>query len=553
VAEKDDLNMGVVTIDSTGATSGFDIRQSIGDNLLHLLNLATDSRVLIFGAELKGWEELFRFGGFQASFDDKSPRRECGLVLYHSDCANSQKEFAGHLKQLRGMLAPQASLLVFAENFYSLSNLKRLRRGKIREILNKVRSGYNGFCRALEFAGFSSRQEFLPMPKVANPEELVAVGSHLLELPHCSHPLLRLALRSGRLQPVADGYVFLCAPKRIEEGALLRTVAKLVSRGGLDSGLSLERVDLRQRGAMILFVTEQSTVRRLIVRVVSDPRTCGIVRRNQDLLQTLRKIPALPDAVRQVLPAPQAEGEYGSSVIFIESMLSGILAWKANHGCLRNTIYRESLEFLLQMNRATRTRVQLEERELDRLFAEDLLRLKACPGVDPGLQELAQKIVFQIRRLLYRREVFLVRSHGDYGYGNILVDPRTASLTGVIDWDTGRSLELAGVDLLNLLIQKARIEKKEGLFLAFATVVHAVIGRGGLDEDGHYRGEFGIKGDLVQVCLGVALLRYMSRAAQYPEVFAVEQGDYKRALDFFRVDRGENLLHSAGFECNDVY
>jgi hypothetical protein len=104
----------------------------------------------------------------------------------------------------------------------------------------------------------------------------------------------------------------------------------------------------------------------------------------------------------------------------------------------------------------------------------------------------------------------------------------------VIDWDAGRQFELAGIDLLNLQIQKARTERNMGVFPAFVAVACAALGRGGLDEAGHYQGEFGIEGDLVRACLGVALLRYLSRAAQYPDVFAAEQDDYRRAIDFWR-------------------
>jgi hypothetical protein len=512
-----------------------DLRQFAGDNLLRLLDLPADAWVLIFGAGLEGWREVFRQASFQAHFAGPSPGGGCGLVLYHSGCANSSKELAEHLKKLRGMISSHASLLVFAENFYSFSNLKMLRDARVREVCGKVCSGHGGFRRALDLAGLNPRQEFLPMPGLAKPEEMVAAASHQLELPHYAHPLLQLAQRFGRFQSVADGYVFLCAPQRLEEGSLLRDVAaKLDSRDSHSPRLSLERVDLRQRGAMVLFVAEHPSGRRLIARVVSNPRTCGIVRRNQDFLQSLRKLPVLPDAVRRLLPEPLGEVEHGGSVIFIESMLPGILAWKANRGRLRNTIYRESVEFLLQLNRATRRQVLIEEGDLNRLFTEDLSRLDACPGVDFGLRAQVEKVVFEVRRLLHRREIPLARSHGDYGYGNILVDPGNGRLTGVIDWDTGRQFELAGVDLLNLQIQKARIESNEGVFPAFAAVARAVIGRGGLDEAGLYQSEFGIKGDLVKAWLGVSLLRYMSRAAQYPEVFAVEQGDYRHAIDFWQ-------------------
>ena len=119
----------VVAISSARKKAAVDLRQFTGDNLLRLLDLPADSRVLIFGTGLEGWREVFRQVRFQAPFAGPSPGGGCSLVLYHSGCANSSKELAEHLKQLRGVIAPHASLLVFAENFYSFSNLKRLRYG----------------------------------------------------------------------------------------------------------------------------------------------------------------------------------------------------------------------------------------------------------------------------------------------------------------------------------------------------------------------------------------------------------------------------------------
>jgi len=56
--------------------------------------------------------------------------------------------------------------------------------------------------------------------------------------------------------------------------------------------------------------------------------------------------------------------------------------------------------------------------------------------------------------------MYIVFGHGDFGYGNILCDSNTASLTGIIDWDTARDIELPGVDFINLLIQKFRTHNR---------------------------------------------------------------------------------------------
>ncbi len=128
------------------------------------------------------------------------------------------------------------------------------------------------------------------------------------------------------------------------------------------------------------------------------------------------------------------------------------------------------------------------------------------------------------------KECFLTVSHGDYGYGNILLNPRSGELTGVIDWDTGRKDDFPGIDYLNLAVQRIRTERDCTVTTAFEEVFNLVNRQGSLDEGDFYASEFNVNGDLLKVVLYVSLIRYMSRAAQYPEVFISEQIEYKKSL-----------------------
>jgi len=129
------------------------------------------------------------------------------------------------------------------------------------------------------------------------------------------------------------------------------------------------------------------------------------------------------------------------------------------------------------------------------------------------------------------QDMWLAASHGDYGYGNILVDPRDGRLLGVIDWDTGRKKELAGVDIMNLLIQKTRTERNAGFFQAveylsrrpcFGLPSHVLdCMKTNFDTDS-------LKAGLL---FSIAIIRYISRSAQYPTIFLSEQDDYAKALN----------------------
>lgn len=524
------------TPDLCNTIGGLALRCCTGDNLLHLFGLPVDSRVLILGNSLAGWRGTFRDSYFQHAFNGyKLCSGTYDLILYHTECASMRCEFSDHLEQLRKLTAANGLLMLFAENFYSFNNLKRLWGGRGRDVVGKLRFSCDGFHREIGRKGFIRRPVFLSLPGLTSPEEMIAPNSSLVEVSHQWHPLLRLAHHLGCFQALADGYVFLCSSRSLEESPLLRAVAaKLVSLGSLAPRLSLERFDLRLRGAMVLFIREETSGKYYIVRVVSDPGTREIICGNQDFLKDLRSLPGLSAELKSVMPVPLGNLVQNDATFYLETMLPGSLAWKVSKGRFRHRIYQESVDFIVKFNLASRSLIRLDEVVLGRLFSEDLQRLERCPTAESELQAEALALVRRICRLLHGRSIYLVQAHGDYGYGNILVDPCSGRMAGVIDWDTGLQREFAGLDFLNLEIQKARIENKWELFPAFVAVSKAMIARDGLDLAGSYRDEFGIEGELVHILLAIALVRYLSRAAQYPEVFASEQGDYRNSLDFVK-------------------
>jgi aminoglycoside phosphotransferase (APT) family kinase protein len=120
---------------------------------------------------------------------------------------------------------------------------------------------------------------------------------------------------------------------------------------------------------------------------------------------------------------------------------------------------------------------------------------------------------------LLGREQLLAWAHGDFGYGNALVNPATGELTGVIDWDTAREDELAGVDLVNFLTQRHRMEHGVPLSGALEAVGDRVL-----------RAEFeAVPPEAAREVLVVTFLRFFQRSARYPRVFAREHADLRRA------------------------
>lgn len=536
--------MGILSVHNS-ANSGFvnpdlpvESWCSAGDNLLMLLGLPLDSRVLILGNSLRHWRDFFRNSHVLDVFADSlSQGGGYELILYHASCAVNLVQLRTQLEILRKLSGANGQLMMFAPNFYSISRLKKLRGRVGRSQGGQIRCGRTGYRRALMAAGFSRGREYLTLSGLEAAKEIVVPGSRFFELPYHWHPFLHFAQRLRFYPVVADGYLYIQGPVPPEQGALLRVIAEQLNSvdNAWKGGCTLERFDLRLRGALVLFVSDQRNLSSVIVRVVSDPRVRMIVRRNQEILQALRAMVEMPDSVRELLPCPMGDFIFAERAVYVETLKEGILAWKRNNGSLCKRIYQDATRFIWRLQMASRRPSQYAAGSLEALFAADLHQLEECPVVTARLRADVSRAVVGIRTSIEGWSGWLVASHGDYGYGNLLVDPDRGSLTGVIDWDTGKLADLPGLDLLNLEVQRVRIEQGVGVYAAFVAVCTRVLARGGLDDAGAYAAEFGIDGSRLSALLYACLLRYLCRAAQYPEVFLAEQEDYQRSLDYLNL------------------
>lgn len=506
---------------------------STGDSLLLLMGLHRECRVLVVGEILEKWGSVFRNTFtcphmFTRQFDPHSFE----LILYHSSVAISSKDFSAEIKQSRSLLSDHGTFLLFAENFRSFSNLKLLWKRQFSSLTGKLFFSLSAYEKVLKNAGYRTVRHFLPMPGLNNLEELVAAGCKALELPHYVHPLIRLISNMGISRYFVDGYVLFGGAERFEASDFFRQINETLSNQTdiRQPECVLGRLDIRLRGALVLFVSEKNSMIHYIVRVVSDPSIDAIVSKNHLFLETLHADIGDATTLLHLLPKPLCRMEYSGTPVYLETMVDGVPAWKVNSHALKERIFRDSIYFLMQLSRFTEKPVLLQRERLLELFNDDRNRLKDVPSIDTGFRERIIQLLNTLVDCLTDREICLNASHGDYGYGNILVDPSSGELRGVIDWDTGRRHDLPGIDFINLLVQKERTERNCGVLDAFSIVVN----RGLSEANLGILKELGVAGQLVAAIVYLAFVRYVSRSAQYPQVFIREQSDYIGILDLMQ-------------------
>jgi hypothetical protein len=156
-----------------------------------------------------------------------------------------------------------------------------------------------------------------------------------------------------------------------------------------------------------------------------------------------------------------------------------------------------------------------------RLFSDgsesDKRRQREACGVE--IVEMLARLRKRLRERTVGRNAVVVWAHGDYGYGNVLVDSR-GDVTGIIDWSTGREEELGGIDRLNFEVQRYRIEEGRPLVDALNRTMNRFP-----SMPAQFNGSVSAR-DLMAVCV----VRYVARDLQHVGVSRRKARDLWEAL-----------------------
>lgn len=505
-------------------------------NIHSFFGLDQDSSYLLIGPEFKQWGTGCSRAVLISSVDEVFKQKaRYDIIAVSTTIMKEKKELESIIRYSETILSERGIMIMLAKNIFSPDVLKAFVWGNRRDSLG-INGSYSRFSKIVKNSSFRYIYSFLPFPYLSDMRELVAKNSAFLEIPHYSSVIKRLAFRIGIYGCIHNGFVFICKKQDffktelfVQTGNVLRDYFHLT-----DIEYRLERFDFRERGALVLFVTERLSSKQFIIRIVSDAETKGIVEKNHTFLSWFHQEEMIPDTLKKKVPLPLANFLIQDSSVFIETLLPGVVAWKTNNSAKRQRIYKDTLDFSMELAIHTKTECQLDSDDLKNMFSEDRHRIANMAICGEKFLSLVYEIIEIIVKKLAGKHVWLATSHGDYGFGNVLVDNRDGRLRGVIDWDTGRSQEFPAVDVFNMIIQRERIERNTGL----AGSVSGLITRDNFGLPLYviklFETELGLGSMLMQFMFSIAIIRYISRSAQYPAVFKNELNDYHDTLQIVR-------------------
>lgn len=499
-----------------------------------LLGQGAAARVLLVGSLPLAWVEDFQ-SHFAGAVHVRSSRqletalesdRQYDLIVYMALLDSPTRLTSHTLSALRRSLTLGGSLFALVENRFGARALMR----DPTLLWARGRTSPVGFRRKLGRAGFERIREFLPLPSLSNVEEFVVSNSGAVALPSHATRIEGLLNRAGVLSLTHDSGAFIASGENGGSYSILRDLGDhLTTPGKRVERLELERFDLRDRGALILLVKGTAAGDGFVCRVTTDAVTDRAVRRNRQWIERIADTPGISQEIKAVVPKSLGVFRPGGGTAYTESRIPGSIAWKlAGSKRLEPTLFKGVYAFAAALSRDT-----VRQMRVDEALLAQLLDPSVPQTVDDSVAAPYEQLRHHLRARMLGEQRLVVLAHGDFGYGNAIADPRTGALCGIIDWDQGRE-DLAGVDLVNFLIQRERSRRVYALPDAFEETSSRIIRDGfkRFDERIEYEERFPLGPEKRAELFGWAALRFAQRGMTYPSLFVGAREETRAILEW---------------------
>ena len=447
--------------------------------------LGERARVLMVGLTGTGWEAEFAatFGGSRSvTFLELN-----ASLGPHDLTVCMLDEVKCDVTSLRAVTAPSGWLILMVRHPRSV--VRGRRHPHWDPLITRVRD-----------AGFTDVAAYAATPSLVEAEEYLGAGAFIGATPTPCVAWWRAII--NRLLNRQPDVVLMCTT----HGRSLLTDLESI---GETAPLRIERFALRARGVLLLIVSDESG-RRFVIRVTTSDVVDRIVSRNALWTGRIREHPRMSAWGRARVPRQAGCRRRAALTVYMEDCLPGEIGWKvARKAAMEQRLFNDVWQFAEDLAEATKERRRLSRKDVAAMLTSKV----SSEAVDQGTIRLEQQLRDSLTARVADNEAVWTWSHGDFGYGNVVADAKTAALNGVIDWDQAR-VDLSGVDLLNFLIQRHRIIHGSALPAAVAAVCDPLLNA--TPTDPRLAGRLPGPGADVHTLVAWTLLRMTQRDGQYP-------------------------------------
>ena len=351
--------------------------------------------------------------------------------------------------------------------------------------------------RAFEGAGLRHQRLYFLYPSRESPEQILGWGNN--EPSGEQHPLVRVLNHAGMGKYFFDSPVFVAGRGSLEPSFLEELLARIGERLGLRKPPRIRRNLLSNESTLVFFL-ELEDNEQAVLKLPVSAAGASRVESDRRMLEKAREIS--PDKVRGLVPQVKRYESLRGQPFLVRSYVPGVDACMLVRSREEySRVVAEAAQVLLEWHQAshrvTRVTPGVCETHLLRYFrqAGDYL---------PEQRGLLEELEDFVRKTSADQALPLGFVHGDFHLHNVMIDPSTWQLSGILDWDMGEAEGLQALDLFHLLTSKERALRGCGI----GEVFDAVVLPGAFDDAERrlveeFRGALGLSEGML-LCLKIA-------------------------------------------------
>lgn len=183
------------------------------------------------------------------------------------------------------------------------------------------------------------------------------------------------------------------------------------------------------------------------------PTAASRMRENANHLVRLAQSEGLWEEQRGFFPQSLAEGVFETQAYYLESFLSGRTIDQLPVEHADAALIEKVFAFWFNVQRRLVRPVKITPQVFHSVFGDLLERMQAWLALEKRARERLQRVLEYWREHFEGRELSLGLVHGDFSLKNILVEPKTQHVTGVIDWDLADFFSIPLLDVLHFFVR----------------------------------------------------------------------------------------------------
>jgi len=318
--------------------------------------------------------------------------------------------------------------------------------------------------RAFRHSELRYQRLYFLYPSRESPGQILGWGNEEPSGEH--HPLVRVLNQAGMGKYFFDSPVFVVSKKLPQDSFLESLLRRMQEQLGLRELPKILNNIISNQNTLVFFL-ELEADGKAVLKLPLCKTSLERVESDRKMIEKAHEISA-PE-VQLMLPRLLCYDILHGQPYFARTFVPGVSARLLVHSREEySRVVADAAEILLQWHKTSHRVVEVTPEICERHFVSYFRQARPYLPAHHGLLDEIQSF---LQEASLGQPLALGLMHGDFHLNNLMIDPATRRISGILDWDMGEIDGLPMLDLFHLLVSKERGLLDWGIGEAFNKVL----------------------------------------------------------------------------------